>query len=65
MIKCHVRLDAARVIIRYEIPDERHQIKAHVRRASLDRSPDSSSRQLHAKGVVETIGPVRLPYGGS
>ncbi len=44
---------------------ERHQIKAHVRRASLDRSPDSSSRQIHAESVVETIGPVRLPYGGS
>ena len=32
--------------------------------ASFDRCPDSSSRQLHAESVVETIGPVRLPYGG-
>ncbi len=33
--------------------------------ANRDRSPDISSRQLHAESVVETIGPVRLPYGGS
>ena len=31
----------------------------------LDRSPDSFSRQLDAESIVETIGPVRLPHGGS
>ena len=33
--------------------------------ARLDRCPDGPSWQLHAESVVETIGPVRLPHGGS